>query len=129
MLTELYTLICQRLQEAGFAAWAADCVPDWSGFPFVTFSIEPAAAYGGTGALQVTLWQRDDAPHADRLAAEEKLMGFIPAPGLLLPLTGGAALVTRSAAHSLTRQRKSGAVASTLRCTLTTFPERSDPDA
>lgn len=122
MLTELHAWICRHLRAAGFTAWADDCVPEQADFPFIAFRFEPAAAFGAAGALHLTLWQSAAAPRGELLAAADTLLRIVPPEGLLLRLTDGAALITRSQQSDPACRKKNGARTASLRFNLQLYP-------
>lgn len=95
MLTELTRQLVTLLADAGCAAYAADAVPPDAAFPFVTFSIRPAASLHALGQVTLTGWIRGPGCHAARLALADQLLKIVPPGGLKLPLDDGLAVLHR----------------------------------
>lgn len=90
-----------------FPAWLIEAVPEDATYPYVTFDVSRAAAFG-VSYLTATLWQKKengDSKNAARAAFFDAVSKAIPEEGVKLTWDGGFCILHRSSGDFLTLMR------------------------
>ena len=85
MLIDLIQALTAHLAPTHTAIYQADCVPDNTVLPYITFAMT------APGSLTLTAWHTTN---AGRIALAEQLIALLPPRGTCLQLSSGTAVLT-----------------------------------
>lgn len=90
-----------------FPVWLIDAVPEDVAFPYITFDVSKAAAFGET-PLSATIWYKKeggDSKNAARAAFLDAAAKAIPEEGVKIAWNGGFCILHRSSGDFLSLMR------------------------
>lgn len=122
MLTSLQRAMIGLLTDAGWSAWAEDCVPPEATFPYVTCRVSVPLTFDARGEVVLTAWAHGPEANLQRLTLARDLIRLFPQGGSLLALDECVAALFPSPGDNLDWPRSDGALGARFRLDVMAFP-------
>ena len=122
MILSLHKALIGLLKDAGWDAYAEDCVPPDAAFPLVTCRSSVPLTHQSRGEAVLTVWTKGDDASLERLALAARLLGLFPQGGSLLVLEDCVAALFPAEDKDMDWPAADGALGARFRLEVSAFP-------